>query len=171
MAATHLVSVEEYLHSVYEPDAEYVEGRILHRSVPEKPHSKMQSYLDRTLYDVAHPLGYEVWVEQRLRTQPDPAHYRVPDICLTLGEPAEDIFTKPPFLCVEILSPDDAAIEVRTKVEEYLVFGVVYVWVIDPSARRGEIYTSRDIQRVEDGVFRAGEIKVDIRQAEMCSGQ
>jgi Uma2 family endonuclease len=103
-------------------------------------------------------------VEQRLRTLPDPAHYRVPDVCVTLGEPAENIFTEPPFLCVEILSPDDTAVEVRTKVEEYLAFGVAYVWVIDPITRRGEIHTSKGIQRIEDGMFRAGEIEVDVRK-------
>jgi hypothetical protein len=37
MAVTHLVSVDEYLHSADDPDGEYVEGRILLRSVPQKP--------------------------------------------------------------------------------------------------------------------------------------
>lgn len=104
MAATHLISVEEYLNSTYEPDAEYVEGRIVRRAAPQKPHSKIQSYLDRTLYEIAHPFGYEVWVEQRVRTKGDPAHYRIPDVCATLGEPDEDVFTEPPFLCIEVLS-------------------------------------------------------------------
>ena len=61
MATTHLMRVEEYLHSDYEPGAEYVEGKILLRSVPQKPHSKMEGYLDRTLYALAHPLGYDVF--------------------------------------------------------------------------------------------------------------
>jgi len=165
MASTHLVSVEEYLRSAYEPDAEYVAGRILARSMPQKAHSKMQGFLDRTLYALAHPLGYEVWVEQRVRTQPHPARYRVPDVCLTLGEPAEDIFTGPPFLCLEILSPDDTALDVRAKVDEYLAFGVAYVWVIDPATGSGETHTSQGIQRVEDGVFRADPIELNVRGA------
>lgn len=61
MAITELVSVEEYLHSTFEHDAEYLEGRIVARSAPEKPHSKTQGYVCRTLHQVAHPLGYEVW--------------------------------------------------------------------------------------------------------------
>jgi Uma2 family endonuclease len=132
MATTEPVSVAEYLHSTFEHDAEYVDGRIVPRSMPQKPHSKMQSYLDRTLYQVAHPPGYEVWTEQRIRTQPKPARYRVPDLCVTQGEPAEDVFTEPPFLCVEILSPDDTAVEVWAKVREYRAFGVAYVWIVDP---------------------------------------
>src|ERR1017187_7948436 len=38
MAITELVSVEEYLHSTFEHDAEYLEGRIVARSAPQKPH-------------------------------------------------------------------------------------------------------------------------------------
>ena len=157
------VNVEEYMHSSYEPDAEYVEGRILPRALPKKPHSRMQRLLTRALCQLAEPLGCEVWPEQRVRTQADPPRYRVPDLCLTNGEPDEDVFTQPPFLCVEILSPDDSAVELLIKVREYLAFGVAYVWVIDPVTRMGEIHTSGGIERVEDGRFHAGEIAVDLK--------
>src|SRR5689334_12491410 len=140
MATTHLVSVEEYLHSTFEPDAEYVEGRIVPRALPQKAHSRLQTYLTRMLYDIAHPLGYEVWVEQRVRTRRDPARFRVPDVCVTAGEPEEEIFTEPPFLCVEVLSPDDTAQELRIKIDEYLAWGVAYVWVVDPVSLEGEVH-------------------------------
>jgi Uma2 family endonuclease len=166
MATTHLISVEEYLHSTFEPDAEYVEGRIVPRSMPQKPHSKIQGYLYRTLYEVAHPIGYEIWVEQRVRTKRDPARYRVPDVCVTFGEPDEDIFSEPPFLCVEVLSPDDTARELRIKVDEYLSFGVAYVWVADPISLEGEIHTHDRIERVRDGRFRAGDIEVDLQKTQ-----
>src|SRR5258708_36104944 len=123
MSTAQLVSVEEYLHSTIEPAAEYVEGRIVPRSVPRKSHSKWQGRLNRTLYEIGHPMGYEVWVEQHIRTRSGPVRYRVPDICVTLGEPEEEIFTEPPFLCIEILSPDDSALELRAKIGEYLALG------------------------------------------------
>jgi Uma2 family endonuclease len=165
MATTNLVNVEEYLHSTFEHDAEYVEGRIVYRAVPQKTHSKTQSFFDRTLHQVGHPLGYHVFVEQRLRTQHNPARYRIPDVCLTFGEPDEEIFTTPPFLCVEILSPDDVALELRMKVAEYLRFGVRFVWVVDPVSLTGDVHTVERIDRVPDGVFRADQIEVDIRKA------
>jgi hypothetical protein len=34
MSSTQLVSADEYLHSTYEPDAEYVEGRVVLRALP-----------------------------------------------------------------------------------------------------------------------------------------
>jgi Uma2 family endonuclease len=166
MATTHLISVEEYLNSTYEPDAEYVEGRIVHRALPQKPHSKIQTYLIRALYEIGHPLGYEVWVEQRVRTKRDPAHYRVPDVCVTLGEPDENVFTEPPFLCVDVLSPDDTALEVRFKIDEYLAWGVAYVWIVDPLLLEGEAHTRDGIERVRDGRFSAGDIEIDFRKTQ-----
>jgi Uma2 family endonuclease len=159
-----LVSVEEYMHSTYEPDAEFVEGRIITRPMPKVPHSEMQSFLDRTLYQIGHPLGYRVWPELRVRTESDPPHYRVPDICMTKGKPqaSDDVAIEPPFLCIEILSPDDSAVELRAKVHEYLSFGVQFVWVIEPVTRTGEIHTSSGIERVDNGRFHAGEIEVDL---------
>lgn len=164
MATTHLVSVEEYLHSTFEPDAEYVEGRIVYRSMPKKPHSRMQTYLIVTLHALVQPGGrYRVWDAQRIQTKTSPARYRVPDICVTIGEPDEDIFTEPPFLCIEILSPDDSASELRAKIAEYRAMGVSYIWVVDPVLLGGEIYTRDRIEEVLDGVFRAGDIEVDVK--------
>jgi Uma2 family endonuclease len=164
MATTHLVPVEEYLHSTFEPAAEYVEGRIVPRSAPKVPHSLMASYLDRALYEVAHRLGHVVLVDQHIQTQAAPRRYRVPDVCVTFGKPDEDILTSPPFLCVEVLSPDDSIVEMRIKIDEYLAMGVPYVWIVDPVSLSGEIYTSDRIERARDSIFRAGDIEVDVRK-------
>jgi Uma2 family endonuclease len=163
MATAHLVSVEEYMRSNFEPDAEYVEGRIVQRPMPQKPHSKAMAYFVRMIYEVGHPLGCEIWPEQRLRTKRNPDRYRVPDLCVTVGEPDEDVFTEPPFLCIEILSPDDSATELRTKIDEYLAMGVNYVWVVDPVTHAGEVHSKERIERTRDGVFRARDIEIDLK--------
>lgn len=135
MPTDQLTSVEEYLHTTYEPDAEYVEGRIVHRPLPLKPHSKMQRFLIHRVGEMTQPPGYEAW--------------------------PEDLFTEPPFLCIEILSPDSRRSEVLEKVDEYLQFGVEYAWVIDPESLQGEIHTRQGKRPVLEGVFRAGKIAVD----------
>jgi Uma2 family endonuclease len=162
MTTAQLVSVEEYLHSTFEHDAEYVEGKIIPRSLPQRPHSKLQTWFARTLFDAAHPFGYEVWVEQRIRTQFQPRRYRIPDVCLTKGDPFEDVFTSAPFLCIEILSPEDSALELRMKIDEYLTFGVPYVWVVDPVSKAGEIYSGDRIEKVTNAQYTAGEIRIDL---------
>lgn len=130
MPAT-LVSVQEYLHTSYSPDCEYVDGVVVERNLGEKPHSKIQTNLAFLLRQVK---GIRPWVEQRV--QVSPTRFRVPDVCVTVGEPAENIFTTPPLICIEILSPEDRLARLQEKIDDYLDFGVRHVWVIDPATQR-----------------------------------
>ena len=162
MTTAQLVSVEEYLHTSFEYDAEYVEGKIVYRSLPQLNHSDMQGSLYSALRAEGRSRGYKVWPELRIRTRHDPARFRVPDLCMTLGKPDEQILTSPPFLCIEILSPEDSALELRVKIDEYLAFGVPYVWVIDPVSKTGEIYSGDRVEKITDAQFTAGEIRIDL---------
>lgn len=164
MATAQLISVDEYLHTSFEHDAEYVEGRIVYRPLPTNSHSGMQGFLVYCLTTMRNELGVWPWPEQRIQTRSDPPHFRVPDVCVTNGRPDEEILTTPPFLCIEILSPGDSALELRAKIDEYLEFGVSYVWVIDPIARTGEVYTLGAIEKIRDGKFRAGAIEIDLAE-------
>lgn len=47
-----------------------------------------------------------------------------------------------PDLCVEVVSPNDKADEVETKVEEYLAAGVPMLWVVYPRQERVYVYDS-----------------------------
>ena len=158
-----LVSVEEYLHTDYEPDCDYVDGELEDRNVGEKDHSKVQKKTFgfsgtacRTVEDLRDPGTARTGSQTR---------FRVPDLCVFAGpEPDEQIFRRPPFLCVEILSPEDRMSRMQRKVDDYLRFGVAYVWVIDPQTRRAWTYTADAIREVRDGVLRteAPEIAVPL---------
>jgi Uma2 family endonuclease len=82
-------------------------------------------------------------------------------------KPAEQIFTQPPFLCVEVLSPDDRAAAIQEKIDDYLAFGVSYVWVINPHARRGYIHTAEGSREAKDGVLRTANPDIAIPLAEV----
>jgi EAL domain-containing protein (putative c-di-GMP-specific phosphodiesterase class I) len=45
MAVAELVSAEQYLHTSFEHDAEFVEGRIVERPVPTWEHAFLQTFL------------------------------------------------------------------------------------------------------------------------------
>jgi len=97
-------------------------------------------------------LGIQVFPEQRI--QVTPTRYRVPDICITIGEPDEQIFTTAPFLCIEILSPEDRMPKVLVKIADYLQFGVRFVWLIDPRKRKATVYSATEVFSVDDGMLR-----------------
>jgi len=168
MAVAELVSAEQYLHSSFEHDAEFVEGKLVQRPMPTWEHAAMQGFLIRELWAICRSLGFFAVPEQRVQIRPD--RFRVPDVCVVTekpdGEPGRRIVTRPPYLCVEILSPEDTAVETMDKVREYLHFGVAWVWVIDPVSLTGQVHSRNGVVGVEDRIFSTDRFTVDLSQAE-----
>ncbi len=152
--APTLVSVEEYLRTDYSPDCDYVEGELQERNVGEKDHGKVQKAL--ILYLGPREKQFGIWVIAEQRLQVTATRFRVPDICVVVGpEPGEQILTRPPAICVEVVSPEDRMSRIQEKIDDYLRFGVRCVWVIDPKTRRAWMYTPDGIAEVRDGMLRA----------------
>jgi Uma2 family endonuclease len=104
--------------------------------VGQKDHSKLQGEIFAWFRDRRRALRIAVFPEQRL--QVSPTRCRVPDICVVhLPEPEEQVFTQPPCICIEILSPEDRFPKLQDRLDDYLAMGVPNLWVIDPASRRG----------------------------------
>ena len=135
MSATRaLISVEQYLRTSYRPDCDYVDGEVVERNLGEWDHGRLQGLLIRLLMNRYENEG--IFVIPELRVQVKPTRFRIPDICVTLGLPGEQILTKPPFLCIEILSPEDRMQRVQNRIDDFLEMGVPCVWVLDPQTKR-----------------------------------
>jgi len=161
MGTATLVPVSEYLSADYSPDCEYVDGALEERNMGEKDHGNAQKRLVMYLGNREKQLGIRVFLEQRI--QLSPTRFRVPDICVVAGpEPQEQIFTQPPFLCVEILSPEDRMSRMQEKIDDYLRFGVRYVWLVNPQSKRAYVYTSEGMTEVKDGVLRTSEPEIAV---------
>lgn len=148
-----LVSIEEYLNTSYSPDCDYVDGELVERNVGERDHSICQGLIYAWLLARREQWGIYPFVE--LRTQVAPVRFRIPDVCVFLGgPPPEQIPAAPPFLAIEILSPEDRVSAMERKVGDYLDFGVACVWVIDPETRRAFIYTAEGRTEPKDLILR-----------------
>ncbi len=135
METKALVPVEEYLDTSYSPDCDYLDGEVVERNVGEFDHAWLQSKILVYLTIQYDPQGFDVLVEQRV--QVSPTRFRIPDVCVATAErPMEQIFRKPPLLVIEILSPEDRVSAMQNRIDDYLAFGVVNIWVIDPKVRR-----------------------------------
>lgn len=166
MPAGTLISVSEYLAASYDPDCDYVDGVVLERNVGEKDHSRLQKKLILHFGNREEQLGIHVFPEQRV--QVSRSRFRVPDICVVAGaEPDEQIFTKPPFLCIEILSPEDTMTRMQEKIDDYLGFGVPYVWVLDPRLKRAYQFTPAGMHEPADGVLRTVHPEIAVPLAEI----
>jgi Uma2 family endonuclease len=78
------------------------------------------------------------------------------------SKPAERVIRKPPIVAVEVLSPDDRAGYLEEKINDYLEFGVPYIWVINPETRRAYVHTPQGSHEVTDGVLRAESAEIEV---------
>ena len=169
MKAPVLVPVEEYLSTSYRPDCDYVDGEVLERNMGERDHSKLQREFIVYLHSRAKQWGIHVFPEQRV--QVSARRFRIPDVCVVVGrEPQEQIFRDPPFICIEILSREDRQMRVEDRIDDYLKFGVPYVWVINPVSRRAWTYSAGGIREVTDGVLRTENPAIEVSLGEIFGG-
>ena len=75
-----MISVEEYLSTMYRPDCDFVDGLIQERNMGEKPHARLQAFFIAFLMPFEDEFSFEVLPEQRLQTQP--THFRIPDVMI-----------------------------------------------------------------------------------------
>ena len=154
-----LVPLAEYLGHTYDPDCEYLEGVLVERNVGEMGHGDVQTSI---AFEVRlRAKGFWAVVEVRMQVRPE--RFRIPDVTIVRGgRPAHRIFTAPPEVVVEVLSPDDRVPYTQSKIDDYLAFGVPCVWVIDPESQRAWIHTSTGTREVKDGILRnpAGDLAV-----------
>jgi len=169
MEATRaLVPVSEYLTTTYHPDCDYVDGEVLERNMGERDHSWLQGTLAGYFY--AQRKEWNILVLPEMRVQVKPSRFRVPDLCIVLGGTDEQILTKPPFLCIEILSPDDRWSRVKDRINDFLAMGVPYVWVIDSQTKQAYVATPAEgLREVKDGVLRTENPTFEVRLSELNS--
>ena len=138
------MTVEEYLHTQFDgSDREYVDGAVVERNMGELPHAILQAELVYILRSLGKSLSLRVLTEIRIPVSP--TSFRVADVAVWRSGPiGQRIPTVPPFLVVEILSPEDRLVRLQPKIREYLAHGIEWVWVIDPDERRALSYAPAD---------------------------
>ncbi|HZL57203.1 MAG TPA: Uma2 family endonuclease [Bryobacteraceae bacterium] len=159
MAVAALVSLEEYLSTSYDPDCDYVEGRLVDRNAGERDHS----YLQVTITSLLLQRGLFAFTE--LRIQVGPGRFRIPDVLGEREMPKSRFLRRPPYIVVEILSPDDRASDMAEKIDDYLAFGVENVWVIDPRRRHLTAHTQSGSLRCAGQVRTTdGQISISLEE-------
>jgi Uma2 family endonuclease len=164
--AEPLISVEEYLNSVYEPDCEYNEGVLEERNLGEFDHSFLQTILATLFTNQISAWGVFALTEQRVQMRA--RRYVVPDLAvLRMGTPREPILTHPPLIAIEIMSPKDTLQRTVRKAAEYLDFGVENVWVINPIARVAYRGTKTGLELVPSGELTVAGTPILVRISEL----
>jgi Uma2 family endonuclease len=123
------VSFADYLSNPGEPECDYVDGLLVDRHAGEPTHGRG---IATTCFLLAKFKSLTVLTILTLKISD--TRYRVVDVCAYAGDVPDDerYPSKPPFICVEVLSPGDGLSYMVEKLTDYLKMGVPNVWVIDP---------------------------------------
>jgi Uma2 family endonuclease len=140
------ITVDDYLRMTFEHDAEFVHGEIVERSMPDYLHSTIQFLMLLRLAVLAG--DSRLYPRPELRLKLAPQVFRIPDISVLTVPPEGRVPDQPPLVTIEILSKDDRHSDLMQKLEEYRVWGVPNIWVIDPITKRFSIYTELGLQNV-----------------------
>src|SRR6202795_2241417 len=159
MGARAGISVDEYLHTSFpDLDREYRDGELVERSLPDYLPGRTQALLLVFFEALRKKLSFYACSETRVKVRE--GLYLIPDVSVFRPSPPPlSVPDQPPFIAVEILSPDDRLNAVREKLEEYKAWGVPHVWLVDPHSRR--MYM-RDQGLVEVTSLQIPELRIEL---------
>jgi Uma2 family endonuclease len=166
MAARTLISVEEYLATSYRPDCDYVDGEVVERNLGTRDHGWLQTAVAAYFFSRRRQWNITVITELRIRVKP--TRFRIPDVCVILGDTDEQVLTKPPFICIEVLSPKDRMKRVQERITDYLEMGVPYVWVLDPETKQAYTATPAEgLREVRTGILKTENPTLEVPLSEI----
>jgi Uma2 family endonuclease len=153
MSITTLISVDQYLHTSYSPDRDYVDGEVQKRNLGEFDHATLQMAISAWFF--AHRREWNILVLPEQRVQVSAKRFRIPDVSILPGDYSKaPIVRVPPLICIEVQSRDDILRQMRERVTDYLNFGVRHVWIFDPALREAFIADRDGYHVPAGGVFR-----------------
>ncbi len=152
MATQTYISLNEYLHTSYRPDREYVDGEVRERNVGKWEHARVQILIGN--WFITHETEWGVMTSTEQRTRVAQTRVRIPDVVVVKAGSQPGVLVDPPVLVVEVLSPDDTYADTQERAADYRKMGVSTIWIIDPKSRTGRMCID-DIQAGGD-VWKAG---------------
>lgn len=150
-AAPQPTPLEVYLHSSFEPDAEYVDGVIEERPMGEWNHADWQAAILE--FFRTRRTDWNIRAAAEVRVQVTPERFRVPDVTvLDRNLPVEQIITHPPIAVFEILSPEDTVNRMLTKLADYERMGVRTILLLDPAGKHYSFH-SGNLEKLTETAF------------------
>jgi len=159
-AIHNLISEDEYLHTSYRPDCDFVDGLLVERNLGQFPHARLQILLAVLLANNEKQWNILALVEQRLRVRK--GKYRIPDVMALAPDydRSGPVVEVAPLLCIEILSQEDTMPRILQRCWDYYDLGVPETWIFDPVEREVFIASDRRVALFTDDVLRCGNIEI-----------
>jgi Uma2 family endonuclease len=161
-----LMTIEQYLRTSFNPDVDFVDGEIEERYLGEKDHGRAQGYVYAWFLAREASFSLEPILEQRMLVGPNRA--RVCDVAIIRQDiPDEQVARTPPFICVEVMSPEDRLSRVIKVLTDYRSLGVKHIWLIDPQEHLVYTFSAEGLQQHENFMLCAPEADIEFSAADL----
>jgi Uma2 family endonuclease len=144
------MTLQEFLEAIEEPGYRYelARGILEVTEVPNDPHGQVEWNLLAALrdYQREHPGrilrcggsgSVRLWL-------PGMVSGRNPDVAVVLrGAPSDQRGRRIPSLAIEVVSVGGEVRDYETKRQEYLAYGLLEYWIVDPHIRRATVLVRR----------------------------
>ena len=161
------MTLTEYLATSYRPDCEYLDGELLERNAGEWDHSRLQMLLSRYICNREKQWGILVALASACAGE---GHAFPCARYLSFGRATacrSDHRGTSIFVYRDLVSFSDRMKEMQERIDDYLSFGVRYVWLLHPRTRRAFVYTLDAVREVKDGMLRTNDPDICVPLAEL----
>jgi Uma2 family endonuclease len=155
---TTQLTADRYFKMHFEDlEPEFVRGELIERAMPTFMHAWLTHLLSMRL----HGAGFCLIA---VRCQLAADVIRIPDLAVFAAFP-ERVPESPPFVVVEIASPDDRLEELLRKLDQYCTWGVQNIWLVEPELKKLYSYDSRGLTEVLQ--FELPELNIRVTAGEL----
>jgi len=139
------MTVEQYLHTSFEVEPDYIDGKLVRRHVGSLPHACAKG---RMLELLSGLQGFSWDAYLSLTLIMSPTRCRVADVVAFANKIEKDYPDEPGELAIEILEREDRFGEMMQRLSDYRVWGIKHVWLVDPWNYNLYIYDSTGLHEV-----------------------
>lgn len=161
-----LVSLDEYLHTMYHPDCDFVDGVLEERNMGDIKHSLLQ--VELAFWFRSRRTEWNIRVMTELRTRVSDSRVSLPDVSVAYDDSAmaERVRETPPLIAIEVLSPEDRLPRILVRLSDFWKMGIPNVWVLDPEERVAFTYTESGLRVLEENRLTVADspIYLDLRE-------
>lgn len=159
------VSVEEYLEATYDPDCEFIDGRLIQRTTAGEKYKYVKNRLlayFREFEDACNARALEnqrICILDTTRAQ----RYRIADVCL-VPRPHQRVrvLRRAPLVAIEVLRPYEGTGALLARLSDFLRIGVPHIWAVDVDEATWFTLSHRGLHQVAGHLVAIPELSLTI---------
>jgi Uma2 family endonuclease len=143
---------------------ELIKGELLTMSPSGEEHGLLSATIASLLFTFvkANDLGVVYGSETGFKLESDPDTVLAPDVAFIrkarVGHRSKSYRNGPPDIAVEVISPSERKSQIECKIAQWLSFGTLSVWMVNPDSKAIEVVSVKGRNTFEENDYLVDEV-------------